>query len=143
MVDTNDLVQETLIRTIQRLDRFQPRHPAAFPAYLRTAILNRIRDEVRSAATKPEGIPLAGTEKDPSPSPLDEIIGHDLVERYEEAIKRLKEEDRAAVFLRVEMNMGFEEIADALHKSSSNAAWMAVSRALMRLAREMSYEDRR
>ena len=142
IVDTGDLVQETLVRTIQRLDSFEPQHSGAFPAYLRTAILNRIRDEVRSAARKPEAVPLAGTEEDPSPSPLEEAIGHEFVERYERALTRLTEEERAAIFLRMEMNMSFEEIADALHKPSTNAAWMAVSRALMRLAREMSDEKR-
>jgi len=140
LVDTSDLVQETLVRTVRQLDGFQPRHPGAFSAYLRKAILNRIRDEVRRTASKPAIGPLSGQEQDPSPSPLEQTIGRDMAERYEEALLRLKDDDRAAIFLRIEMGMDFQEIADALNKPSTNAAWMAVSRALVRLAEEMGNE---
>ena len=142
LVDTNDLVQETLVRTVRQLDGFLPRHPGAFPAYLRKTILNRIREEIRRTTNKPAVRSLTGDEQDPSPSPLEQAIGRDLAERYEEALLHLKEEDRAAIFLRIEMGMNFNEIADALNKPSTNAAWMAVSRALVRLAEEMSDEKR-
>ena len=137
-IDTSDLVQETLINTVRRLGGFKPQHPGAFPAYLRRAILNRIRDEVRKSAAKPNISPPLGTEKDSSASPLEETIGHESVERYEQALMRLREEDRAVLFLKVELDMGYEEIAVALDKPSFDAARMAVRRALYRLAKEMS-----
>ena len=45
--DTEDLVQETLAQTLRHVDDFEPRHEGALRAYLRQAVLNRIRDEVR------------------------------------------------------------------------------------------------
>ena len=137
-VETGDLVQETLLNTIRRLGGIRPRHAGDFPAYLRTAILNRLRDEVR----KPEVAQLDGTEADPSPSPLEETIGRDLTERYEKAFTRLKEDHRAALFLRIELEMSHEDVADALNKPSADAARKVIYRALIRLAQEMCVENR-
>jgi len=142
IVDTGDLAQETLLRTVHRLGDFQPRHVGAFSAYLRKAILNRIRDEVRKTASRPELSPLDGTEEDPSPSPLERTIGRDLMERYDSAFIRLKEDDRAAIFLRMELEMGHDDVADALDKPSADVARKAVNRALVRLAKEMSVASR-
>jgi len=49
-LDTGDLVQETVLHVLRRLDAFQPRHVGAMQAYLRQSVLNRIRDEVRRIA---------------------------------------------------------------------------------------------
>ena len=47
-LDTGDLVQETVLHVLRRLDTFEPRHVGAMQAYLRQSVLNRIRDEVRT-----------------------------------------------------------------------------------------------
>jgi RNA polymerase sigma factor (sigma-70 family) len=44
LMDTDDLVQETVVRAVKRMDRFESRHQGALQAYLRQAIVNRIRD---------------------------------------------------------------------------------------------------
>src|SRR4051812_35099459 len=44
--DTEDLVQETLVQTLKHIGSFQPRHEGALQAYLRQALVNRVRDEV-------------------------------------------------------------------------------------------------
>ena len=43
LMDTDDLVQETIIRTLKRIDGFESRHEGALQAYLRQAMaaLNR------------------------------------------------------------------------------------------------------
>src|SRR3954465_14703004 len=46
-IDTGALVQEAALHAIQRLDVFEPRHVGAMQAYLRTSVMNRIRDEIR------------------------------------------------------------------------------------------------
>src|SRR5262245_26126082 len=46
-LDTNDLVQETAMHVLRNLGTFEPRHVGAMQAYLRQAVINRIRDEVR------------------------------------------------------------------------------------------------
>jgi RNA polymerase sigma factor (sigma-70 family) len=142
IIDTGDLVQETLIKVIHRLGGFHPDHAGAFPAYLRKAILNRIRDEIRQTASKPAITDLDGSERDPAPSPLEETIGRDLIDTYEQAFRRLKEDDRAVIFLKIELEMSNKEVADALNKTSADAARKAGNRALVRLAREMSAESR-
>jgi RNA polymerase sigma factor (sigma-70 family) len=43
LYDTTDLVQETMLAALRRLDDFEPDHDGALQAYLRAAILNRIR----------------------------------------------------------------------------------------------------
>src|SRR5688572_4225833 len=45
-LDTGDLVQETVMHVLRRLDTFEPRHVGAMQAYLRQSVINRIRDEV-------------------------------------------------------------------------------------------------
>ena len=82
---------------------------------------------------------LDGSEPDPSPTPLEESIGRDLASRYEAALLRLSDRDRAVLFLKIEMDMDDGEIADALDKPSADAARMAVHRAGIRLAREMQH----
>jgi len=56
---------------------------------------------------------------------------------YEEALARLRADDRELIILRVELGLPYREIAEILDKPSEDAAQMAVSRALVRLAREM------
>src|SRR5215470_7721850 len=48
-LDTHDLVQDTFIQVLKRIGEFEPRHEGAFHGYLRQALLNRVRDEIRRA----------------------------------------------------------------------------------------------
>ena len=104
-------------------------------------VLNRIREEVRRSASKPRLTTLKGNVATASPSPLQESIGNELVEQYEEALSRLKEDDRAILFLKIEMDMAYAEIAELLDKPSVDAARMAAKRAIVRLAGEMEATD--
>lgn len=138
LLDTDDLVQETLVRAVGHIESFEVRRDGALRAYLRQSLLNRIRDEARRArrrpapAELPEDAPAAGA------SPLEEAIGHEAVERYEAALLKLRQEDREAIVARIEMGCSYEELAEALDKPTADAARMAVSRALVRLAKEIS-----
>jgi RNA polymerase sigma-70 factor (ECF subfamily) len=138
LMDTDDLVQETAARAVRRMDAFEPRHEGALQAYLRQAILNRIRDEVRRRARRPAPVELDAEAPDLSASPLEEAIGQEALERYEAALGRLRPEDREAIVGRMEMDASYEALAQALGKPSPDAARVAVSRALVRLAQEMT-----
>jgi RNA polymerase sigma-70 factor (ECF subfamily) len=81
---------------------------------------------------------LESAQPSTDPSPLEEAIGSQLLERYEAALQRVKPEDREAIIARVEMGLTWGEIADLLEKNSNESAQMTVKRALMRLGREMS-----
>jgi RNA polymerase sigma-70 factor (ECF subfamily) len=141
MADTEDVVQQSILQTLRRIDRFEVRHELGLQAYLRQAVMNGIRDELRHRARTPERRPLDPRYPAPAASPLDVAIGVEAVERYERALERLRPDDRAAVVARIEMGYTNEQIAVALNKPSVNAARMAVERALVRLARQMAQTD--
>ena len=135
--DTSDLVQETMLKALGRLDDFDPRHDGALLAYFRAAILNRIRTLATRAGRRGARIDLESGLIDAGPSPLEEVVGWDAMDRYERALARLKAEDREVILLRVELGMPYDEIAAELGKPTAGAARMAVSRALYRLALQM------
>jgi RNA polymerase sigma factor (sigma-70 family) len=137
LADTDDLVQDTLLQTFKRIGDFEPRRVGALQAYLRQAVLNRLRDELRRKGRQPHATDLDGLEADGSQSPLEEAIGSEAVERYERALQRLRPEEREAIIARVEMDYSYEELAEALGKPTPDAARKAAQRALVRLAEEM------
>lgn len=137
LMDTNDLVQETLMQTFKRLDAFTPQREGALLAYLRQGVVNKVRDEMRRRARRPTPESLHESAPDAGVSPLDAAIGQEAVDRYEAALHRLKDEEREAIIARVELGMSFDEVAAALEKPTADAARKTVSRALLRLAEEM------
>jgi len=137
-LDTHDLVQDTFIQVLRRIGDFEPRHEGAFHGYLRQALLNRVRDEIRRAHRQAPHEPLDTARPGSDPSPLEEAIGQEALERYEGALARLKPDDREALILRIEMGYPYAEVTAALGKPSIAATQMTVSRALVRLAEEMS-----
>ena len=138
--DTVDLVQDTLLETFKRLDAFEPRGDGALQAYLRQALVNRIRTEFRRAAIRPGSAMLHSGMEDDATSPLEHAIGRELSARYESALSRLPQDVRSAVIARVELQLSYAEIAELLDKPSSDAARMTVSRGLVKLAEEMNVD---
>jgi RNA polymerase sigma-70 factor (ECF subfamily) len=123
---------------VNRIEQFEVRHEGALQAYLRQAVMNRIRDEIRRSGRAPASQELDENAPSAGASPLDEAIGSEAVARYEAALARLRPEEREAIVVRIEMDGTYENVAQALGKRSPDAARMAVSRALLRLAEEMS-----
>jgi RNA polymerase sigma-70 factor (ECF subfamily) len=140
LLDTSDLVQETLMRVFQGLERVEVRGPGGFQAYVRQAVLNRIRDEVRWAARRPgpDGVPE--TLPDALPSPLENAVGAEVLARYERALATLDEKDRELLHLRIELDFDYQEVAEMTGRSSRDAARMAIQRALARLAEGMGHD---
>jgi RNA polymerase sigma factor (sigma-70 family) len=130
--DTDDLIQVTLIRTLNRLDDFQPQGEGAFLAYIRTILLNAVREEIRRATRRPAMLPL-----EECVSRVEHAVGSSLLSAYEAALGRLGAREREGVILRVEFGYSYGEIATAIGSPTANAARMTVSRALVRLAEEM------
>jgi RNA polymerase sigma-70 factor (ECF subfamily) len=137
LADTDDLVQDTLVQTFKRIEQFEPRRVGALQAYLRQAVLNRIRNELRRKGRQPHATDLDDIEVESVGSPLEQAIGREAVERYEAALQRLTADEREAIIARVEMGYSYEELADALGKPTPDAARKAARRALVRLAEEM------
>jgi RNA polymerase sigma factor (sigma-70 family) len=139
LADTQDVVQETVLHTLHRLDAFEARGPGALLAYLRQAVYNRIRDEIRRVRRRPATIGIDEAIPDRAASPLELAIGHEDVERYEAGMKRLQAMDREAIVARLELQQSYDEVAVTLGKPTADAARMAVKRALARLATEMNH----
>lgn len=137
--DTEDLVQDALVQALRRLGSFESKGTGALGGYLRQAILNRIVDHVRRPRPPLVEAPPADV-RAPEPSPLEQLIGKQTLDRYEAALARLKPEEREAVVGRLEFGMSFSELAEVLEKNSPDAARMAVSRALLKIAEEMRDE---
>jgi len=136
--DTQDLVQDAVLRTLPRLSSFEARHPGALQAFLRQAVANRIIDEIRKVNRRPSIGELPDTQPDTGPSPLEQAIGREGFERYEAALQQLKPADREAIIARIELQQSYEEVAIALGKPSADSARMAVTRAIARLIAVMS-----
>ena len=116
---------------------FEPTHEGAFLVYLRRIFLNAMRDEIRRGQRERRSGEPDPTIADERPTALENAMGRETLEAYEKGLALLTEEQREAVVLRLEFGMKFEEIADATGKPSANAARMAVSRAILRLAEVM------
>ncbi len=142
-LQTHDLVQDTLMKVVERLPSFEPRHEGAFQAYVRTALWNRIRDIARQYQRTGPSDPLDPEIAGKEDSPLDLAIGHEALDRYEAALERLRPEEKQLIIARIEMGLPHAEIAVMFDKPSVAAVHMALSRALVRLAEEMAHERKR
>ncbi len=138
VLETGDLVQDTLLRTVRSLEGLESRGSGSFHAYLRTAVLNRVRDEKRRHAERVPDATLEDNQQDASPSALEEAIGRQEIDRYEAALERLSVRDREAIHTRIELGLPYAMVAEAIGVPSADAARMAVSRALVKLAKEMA-----
>jgi RNA polymerase sigma factor (sigma-70 family) len=140
MLDTNDLVQDAIVNALRNLNMLEIRSEGALQAYLRRAVNNRIIDLYRRAARRPVREELPEDAVSPGASPLEAAIGAEAIEPYERALDALSETEREAIVLRVELGLDFEEIAKQLGKPSADAARLATTRAIARLADEMRHK---
>jgi RNA polymerase sigma factor (sigma-70 family) len=138
MADTDDLVQVSMLRAFNNLDRFEANRPGALLTYLRTILLNSIRDELRRSQRKPLGSTLEQSQyAHPEAGVLEQVIGQEVLDQYENALSGLTEKQRDAVILRLEFEMTYPEIAAELQVDSSDSVRMLVVRGLSELVRTM------
>lgn len=133
MADTSDLVQDVLLQSFRKIEGLDLDRAGGLQAYLRQAILNRIRDEFRKFKRRPDAVELESAQPDEGPSPLEAAIGRQALDRYEAALAELRPVDREAIIARIELGFTYDEVAKVLGKPTGNAARMAVERALVRL----------
>ena len=133
MADTSDLVQDVLLQSFRKIEGLDLDRAGGLQAYLRQAILNRIRDEFRKFKRRPDAVELESAQPDEGPSPLEAAIGRQALDRYEAALAALRPVDREAIIARIELGFTYDEVAQLLGKPTGNAARMAVERALVRL----------
>ena len=136
--DTEDVVQDAFLRTLRRIKRFQHRTVGGLQAYLRQAVVNRVRDLIRGSKRR-------GTER--RASMRSRVTGSRLRWKRRSCasswigswrrLRRLRPADRQVIVWRIELGYTADEIATKLGKSKA-AAGMTVTRAMTRLAKEMN-----
>jgi RNA polymerase sigma factor (sigma-70 family) len=134
--DTSDIVQDVWLRTLGRLDAFEPQGRHALAAYLRKAVRNRISDEHRRFARSPTPSAALDAIADSAPSPFDQAVAAETEARYRAALARLTRADREIIVAHVELNYTHEQLG-CMTGRSPNAARMALRRAVGRLAESM------
>jgi RNA polymerase sigma-70 factor (ECF subfamily) len=139
--DTQDLVQDAVLKTLRQLKDFEPAGPGALQAYLRRAVMNRIRDELRRVGRRPAPVDLDDDMASGATSPLEGAIGQEALERYNAALAQLSEENRELVMARLEFGFSYEELAAIFGKPSAAAARVAVRRAVIKIAGLMQPPD--
>jgi len=139
--DTEDVVQDAILGTFKRVKRFEHRTVGGLQAYLREAVVNRIRDLIRGSRRRGLKVPTGEDLRDTLPSPLERAIMRERLDEFLEALQRLRPVDRQVIVWRVELGYSVDEIAQRLGKSKAASA-MAVSRALARLGTEMQVRPR-
>jgi RNA polymerase sigma-70 factor (ECF subfamily) len=135
--DTEDLVQDALLRTFRRLGSFEPQREGALLGYLRRALINGVRTQFRYASRHPSPKELNDALVHAGASPLDFAIDREDQRRYRAALTRLRTADRDAIVGRVELGYTYDQLAMVLNKPTPEAARLAVRRALLRLGDEL------
>jgi RNA polymerase sigma-70 factor, ECF subfamily len=140
VADTADLVQDVLMQTLRRIDRFDDRGRGALQAYLRQAVTNRIRDELRRIERRPsmddpEDIPELPSR---DPSPLESALDAERDQKYKAALATLTEEEQLLIVGRVEMGYSYEQLALISGRPTPEAARLGARRAVLKLAQRMS-----
>ena len=133
LLDTDDVVQDALLNTFRRLEDFQPRHDGALLAYLREAVANRIRMELRRRSPEVDGAIEPDAMPSGLPSPLETVVTRDALAQYERSLAQLDDDDRAAIVGRFEMGYSYDALARAMQRPSPEAARKLTERALRRL----------
>ncbi len=140
LAETDDLVQVTLLRSLNHLSDFENHRPGAFLAYLRTILMNALRDEIRRAQRRPVDLAVSISQLVGKTSVVEEVVGAEVMDAYEAALAKLPEEKRLAIVMRIEFGMSYQEITEELQRDSVNGTRMMIVRALTELAEVMQVE---
>ena len=141
LVDTDDLVQVTLLRAANQLPRFEYAGGGCFLGYLRHVLLNALRNEIRRSAPRTGG-ESSGADvlvDEDGLTPLEAAVGRERVRRYEAALATLPRRSQELLVMRIEFGFDYDDIADETGLGR-DAVRMAVKRPAASLARAMGAE---
>ena len=143
--DPSDIVQETHLEIVRRMDDFLSNRPMPFRLWLRKKAMERLlnlrRDHLtraRRSVAREQPLPdrssllLARPLLARGPSPSQQLGARELAERVSRAVARLSEADREILLLRHAEDLPFEEIGCVLDIEPATAR-KRFGRALIRL----------
>ena len=134
---TDEWFQETWVRALSALNRFQDRN---LYGWLFRIAHNLVRDEARrkkpdcslDAPLAGSGVPYGDTLPAVTPSPDSVAAGRDIGRQIEAAVNALPPEQREVFWLRMDADLPFKEIA-RIQKTSLNTALARMQYALDKL----------
>jgi RNA polymerase sigma-70 factor (ECF subfamily) len=132
-MDTQDMVQDTMMLAFKSIKKIKAQRPGAFFSYLRTVFINQIKQELRR--NKPFQLSITQFSNDQKltyEKDLNTIID------YDKALNKVSFDEKEAIILRLEFGFKYDEIAQITEKPSANAMRMYITRALLKLASHMS-----
>ncbi|MEO5987416.1 MAG: sigma-70 family RNA polymerase sigma factor [Candidatus Eisenbacteria bacterium] len=135
--DTEDLVQDSMVRALKRLQHFEPERNGSFLAYLCQILNNLVRDEMRAAKRRSGHGELTDDLAAGDATPEQEHDAVRMLDCYRNALKKLSTDQRDALVLRLELGLPYEAIAEEMGRPNVNAVRSLVSRGLERLTRLM------
>jgi len=150
--DPSDIVQETQLELVRRMDDFLSKRPMPFRLWVRKKayerLLNLRRDHMtraRRSVQREVAFPdrssllLARPLLARDPSPRQRVEARERAERVSRAVSHLNESDREILLLRHAEDLPFEEIACLLDITAA-AARKRFGRALIRLQTHLAAE---
>jgi RNA polymerase sigma-70 factor (ECF subfamily) len=151
-IDPSDVVQETQMELVRRMDDFLRKRPMPFRLWVRKKaherLLNLRRDHLirkRRSVLREAALPdrssllLALPLLSGRPSPSEQLAARERAERLARAVERLPEVDREILLLRHAEDLPFEDIACLLDIQAA-AARQRFGRALIRLQKLLTDE---
>ncbi len=143
-----DLMQETFLRVVRTIDRYE--HAGRFEAWLFRIAANLARDRARRRGRRGDTLSLDGAEDDgtsraaelsaPAQHADQLLVEAELGERLAASLDRLSDADREIILLRHYSELSFQEIADLLGVPLGTALARA-HRALKRLQADLGEES--
>ncbi len=129
--EAEDVLQETLLRAFQSLDRFEWQGEGSFFRWLSTiaehVILNAARHERRHRSLR-----LDRDRADDAPSPSKGLLRDERFERFEQAVQSLSPTYREVILLARIEGLSVKEISKRMGRSE-DAVMQLLSRALRKL----------
>ncbi len=135
--DTDDLVQDAMVRVLARLQHFEPERGGSFLAYLCHILNNLVRDEMRAAKRRPGRVALTDDLPARDVLPEENLRLREVRACYRQAMEKLSNDQRDAIVLRLELGLPYETIAEEMGRPSVNSVRSLVSRGLERLTQLM------
>jgi RNA polymerase sigma factor (sigma-70 family) len=136
--DTEDIVQVVVIGLVTNLDSFKYEGEWSLQAYLRKAVVNEIRQQIRRRSRRPDVGPLPDSLESADLCPHEQAVGKEVFARYNAALDTLSPIEQEAVIAWVELGCSHKDIMLLVEKPTVDAARMFVTRALEKLAKVMA-----